>query len=448
MYIKVRASSKMNRKFKENFENIEKNKIMQSSGRDSLCENIGNANKNLKIVNYNCNNLYLLYNKKKVNSNLKVIRNNSLSFNDSELNLEKFMAEGGKLSTNLKINLHSKIYMSKSPTKNRKNINSINMTLNKSNSKNEAGFKIIKNIYPTNNINLLTNDYYLTNEDINNYEVNLQSSSHRKLECNSRSQSSNKIEDQKVVKSNNISPKIYVSQNTNLKLNHKLKEKINNLKQDYEQLYKQTILTDNKKKFDKLFYNSLENSFLLDIINTNINSDFISVKFLINNDLFIGLFEPEIKNPKKGLLLSSNGDYYEGEFLNGKKEGKGKKIYANGNEYKNCNIYEGNWKNGKENGEGIFKFNNGNIYEGEFREGGIYGRGILTMKNGEIFRGIFNNGLIYGKGVWSNNKGEKYTGFFMNGKKNGFGKLVNKNGKVMQVGYWKADKFLVNKDCL
>ena len=47
-----------------------------------------------------------------------------------------------------------------------------------------------------------------------------------------------------------------------------------------------------------------------------------------------------------------------------------------------------------------------------------------------------------------NNKGEKYVGQFINGKKNGAGKLINKNGKIMQQGYWKKDKFLGNKDFL
>ena len=49
----------------------------------------------------------------------------------------------------------------------------------------------------------------------------------------------------------------------------------------------------------------------------------------------------EIKN---GILYYNNGDYYEGEFQNGKKEGFGIIIYKNGTQY------EGIFKNNKHNG--------------------------------------------------------------------------------------------------
>ena len=45
----------------------------------------------------------------------------------------------------------------------------------------------------------------------------------------------------------------------------------------------------------------------------------------------------------------------------------------------------------------------------------------------------------YGKNI--NTLGEQYLGEFLSGKKNGVGKLYNKDGKLIQTGIWKNDKF-------
>ena len=45
----------------------------------------------------------------------------------------------------------------------------------------------------------------------------------------------------------------------------------------------------------------------------------------------------------------NNGDYYEGNFLNGKKNGVGKYIYHNGD------VYEGSWLNDMKHGEGTYR---------------------------------------------------------------------------------------------
>ena len=342
-----------------------------------------------------------------------------------------------------------------------------------------------------------------------------------------RSQSTNKN------KSITLTSKIYVSQNINFKNNNYNKQDIKNfspskssslktkneiiniLKQKYNLLDFEDKLLEKKNIYDSFFIKALENSLISEVIIDTINKindiNYISVKFSEKNDLFLGLFENDLMTPKKGILLTINGEYYEGEFKKGKKDGKGKLIYKNGTEYigdfknnrhhgygqltqtdgeifqgewkegkingngtrfhsngdkyignyinnirnghgyyifANGDSYEGNWTDGKANGQGVFKYNNGNIYEGEFKDNLISGKGKFILKNGDVYNGIFTNGLINGKGSMVNNKGEKYIGYFMNGKKNGAGKLVNKNGKVIQQGYWKKDKFLGNKDFL
>ena len=67
----------------------------------------------------------------------------------------------------------------------------------------------------------------------------------------------------------------------------------------------------------------------------------------------------------KGKEYYSNGNIkYDGEFINDKREGKGKFIWEDG-EY-----YIGEWKDALKHGKGIIYYSNGNIkYDGNFING-------------------------------------------------------------------------------
>ena len=74
----------------------------------------------------------------------------------------------------------------------------------------------------------------------------------------------------------------------------------------------------------------------------------------------------------------------------------------------------------------------------------IYKKKDLILKSGEIYKGMFVNGTIHGEGSYINDKGEIYIGEFKNGKKDGKGKLQDKNGNIIQEGFWKLDEFIYN----
>ena len=256
-----------------------------------------------------------------------------------------------------------------------------------------------------------------------------------------------------------------------------------------------------RKKIEEAFQNYFKNpKYKLDLDKTKL-------KIFPNNDFFVGILDQDEKFPLKGILVSNYGEYYDGEFVNGKREGEGKLIYANGNQYEgtflsglpngkgkliqtdndiyegewkngkingqgiryhnngdkyvgnhlndvrsgkglylfsNGDSYNGNWVNGKANGKGILKFKNGDIYDGEFKDNCIFGKGTFKKKNGDIYIGEFKLGLINGFGKYINNLGEQYIGEFLSGKKHGTGKLYNKEGKLIQTGNWRNDKFFGN----
>ena len=88
--------------------------------------------------------------------------------------------------------------------------------------------------------------------------------------------------------------------------------------------------------------------------------------------------------------------------MNGKKEkGNGIHNHNNGDKYidnyknnlkienyffSNGNSYNGNWENGKANGKGKFTFKNGNFYEGEFKDNIFFGKGVFNLNNGECWK--------------------------------------------------------------
>ena len=124
------------------------------------------------------------------------------------------------------------------------------------------------------------------------------------------------------------------------------------------------------------------------------------------------VYEGDFVNGKrigKGKLTWPSGEVYEGNFVNGKIIGKGKYTWPNGE------VYEGDFVNGKRTGKGKLTWANGDVYEGDFRNGKITGKGKYTWANGDVYEGDFRNGKITGKGIKTLANGTNLKGVFENG---------------------------------
>ena len=141
-------------------------------------------------------------------------------------------------------------------------------------------------------------------------------------------------------------------------------------------------------KYNKTFQNIID----ISIINYRI----FSRKYIIYNSDGKG-------NEYSGYEDEDNSLIFEGEYKNGKRNGKGKEYSWN-----KVIIYEGEYKNGKRNGKGKEYDDEGNIkFQGEY-------------KNGE------RNG--YGKEYYEGNL--EFEGEYLNGERNGKGKEYDENGKL------------------
>jgi|ERR1712232_214054 len=71
------------------------------------------------------------------------------------------------------------------------------------------------------------------------------------------------------------------------------------------------------------------------------------------------------------------GDKYEGEFVEGKRVGKGTYLAANGARY------DGEWSADVLHGRGIYLWPTGDKYDGEWKFNKIDGRGTYEYSNGD-----------------------------------------------------------------
>ena len=178
--------------------------------------------------------------------------------------------------------------------------------------------------------------------------------------------------------------------------------------------------------FLKILFNHLNDALKLNLLKYNKNLQSINNISLINFKFFSGkyiIYEEE----RKGKIYNAFNNIliYEGELLNGKKNGKGKEYGYNGDL-----IFEGEFLNGKRVIKGkenkfkegyVYQYNTFNIliFEGEYLNGRRNGKGKEYYENGDLkFEGEYLNGQLNGKGKEYYGNGKlKFDGEFFYGKK-------------------------------
>lgn len=134
-----------------------------------------------------------------------------------------------------------------------------------------------------------------------------------------------------------------------------------------------------------------------------------------------------------GTYISSRGDRYEGNWVDGRKQGEGKQEWASGEKY------VGSWSDNRPHGKGDYTYTNGDNYKGEFVWGKRQGTGIMKYANGDTYEGEWFQDQRQGKGVLKTAKGLSFEGEWKAGQKSGQGVLTLANGDRL-VGNWKKDE--------
>ena len=139
--------------------------------------------------------------------------------------------------------------------------------------------------------------------------------------------------------------------------------------------------------------------------NTNNQRDGFGININSIGEIYMGLWDGD-KIGNYGAFFDNEGNYYKGNLINGKANGEGELVVFNKVKYignffvddipngkgKMINLmdgseYEGDVVQGKKEGKGILKFRDGTIYDGEFKDDVFHGNGILKYNNGGRFSG-------------------------------------------------------------
>ena len=219
-------------------------------------------------------------------------------------------------------------------------------------------------------------------------------------------------------------------------INNNDKNKINTDKNNINEISK-TKLIENIKVNDvfKKIFTYLDEKTKLKLIkyNNNLKSKidytllhykFYSGKYIIYEKDWIG---KEFSGKDDKLL-------YEGEYLNGERNGRGKEYYSDG-----ILKFEGEYANGKRNGKGK-EYNNSNgklEFEGEYLNGKRNGKGKEYYNdNGKLmFEGQYLNGKRNGKGKEYYDNGElRFEGEYLYDERNGKGKEYDWGGNLIFEG--------------
>ncbi len=87
-------------------------------------------------------------------------------------------------------------------------------------------------------------------------------------------------------------------------------------------------------------------------------------------------------------------DHYEGEVVNGMRDGGGQFTFADGS------FYAGQWKGNKPCGLGLFHYLDGKYDAGIYQDGFLSGYGRAQYSNGNTYEGYFRAGDMNGLGLY------------------------------------------------
>ncbi|KAL9187266.1 hypothetical protein ACHAXT_001369 [Thalassiosira profunda] len=111
------------------------------------------------------------------------------------------------------------------------------------------------------------------------------------------------------------------------------------------------------------------------------------------------LNEDGLRHGKGKMTYDDDGEWYDGNWENGKREGQGTCRDADGD------VYEGHWKNGLQEGKGKTTYADGDVHEGNYKDGNWNGRGTYYWKNGEVEVGKYKDDEPIGEWVrWSKDR--------------------------------------------
>lgn len=140
-----------------------------------------------------------------------------------------------------------------------------------------------------------------------------------------------------------------------------------------------------------------------------------------------------------GSLLASNGDRYDGVWVNGQRQGRGTQRYVKAGER-----YQGIWMRDMRHGRGKHHYSDGTVYDGQWRNDMRDGKGkcqyvdMARIGVSGTYNGMWKRNLKDGRGSFDFENGDKFEGMWKGDVRCGRGKCVYHTGEVYD-GDWDKD---------
>jgi hypothetical protein len=157
---------------------------------------------------------------------------------------------------------------------------------------------------------------------------------------------------------------------------------------------------------------------------------------------------------RRAFLDPATGEVYEGEWINGQRNGFGVCLFPDGTMYEGWwlnnkehgpsglwmtgtreVLYSGEWAEGRIHGTGTYYFPSGDVYTGEFKEGAKHGKGRYVKADGSSYDGDWKDNVRHGRGLFTWADGSEFEGDWEFGQRSGRGELVLSNNLAYS-GSW------------
>lgn len=151
-----------------------------------------------------------------------------------------------------------------------------------------------------------------------------------------------------------------------------------------------------------------------------------------NGDTYDGEWSNDKRNGQ-GVLKQKRGGKYEGDWVDDKRQGKGAQQWPKGHRY------TGDWRDDKRHGQGTFVYPDGGKYVGAWDNDHRHGEGENTWSDGRHYKGSWKKNVQHGFGVLKYPDGGKYEGEWVNGMRHGHGVNTWANGDKYD-GEWRHNQ--------
>eukprot|EP01125_Pyxidicula_operculata_P017353 TRINITY_DN6074_c0_g2_i1.p1 TRINITY_DN6074_c0_g2~~TRINITY_DN6074_c0_g2_i1.p1 ORF type:complete len:1111 (-),score=275.22 TRINITY_DN6074_c0_g2_i1:73-3264(-) len=138
-----------------------------------------------------------------------------------------------------------------------------------------------------------------------------------------------------------------------------------------------------------------------------------------------GQWENDMRHGK-GILVDSEKSRYIGKWANDRPHGFGRREYADGT------VYQGDWEDGSRTGKGKCAFPRDAYYDGDWKHDRFHGEGEYREEDGVVYKGNWIYGTKQGKGQYIFPSGARYVGYVNNGKFHKTGKFEGEVGDMIQ----------------